>query len=217
MLKYLSLIVSVSCISAVSASDLSTEAYDILDSSYLDDSTDINSYPNDILSYPSASYTTPPYVYEANVLDNNIYQKPIPRYGDDVDKYIYGPTGSNPYNSKQLHPDLNIDYNHFPGAPKKEALIDRGHMRSDGGGGYYMPDGSHLRSDGMGGYHSKSGHILQDHMGIYHMPDGSYIIPDGLGGYDTKDGAIRPDGLGGYYLPDGKHMLPDGFGGFSVY
>ncbi|MDY6247752.1 MAG: hypothetical protein SPL83_11005 [Succinivibrio sp.] len=27
------------------------------------------------------------------------------------------------------------------------------HIRSDGFGGYYMPDGSHVRSDGFGGYY----------------------------------------------------------------
>ena len=38
------------------------------------------------------------------------------------------------------------------------------HIRSDGMGGYYTPDG-HIRSDGMGGYYTPDGHIRSDGMG----------------------------------------------------
>ena len=43
------------------------------------------------------------------------------------------------------------------------------HIRSDGMGGYYTPNG-HIRSDGMGGYYTPNGHIRSDGMGGYYMP-----------------------------------------------
>ncbi len=50
--------------------------------------------------------------------------------------------------------------------------VNAGHVRSDGRGGYWNPDGSHIRSDGRGGYW---------------MPDGKHVQSDGRGGFRTPN------------------------------
>ena len=43
------------------------------------------------------------------------------------------------------------------------------HLRSDGNGGYFTPNG-HIRSDGNGGYFTHDGHVRSDGRGGYFVP-----------------------------------------------
>lgn len=85
------------------------------------------------------------------------------------------------------------------------------HIRSDGNGGYYTPDG-HVRSDGNGGFYTREGHIRSDGNGGYYTPNG-HLRSDGNGGLYTPNGHVRSDGNGGFYTRDG-HIRSDGNDGF---
>ena len=150
-----------------------------------------------------------------NVLGNDIYQKSIPNYGDHLQDNIYWPIGNSPY--KNVTSVYNYNYNYSkPYERSQEPLLDRGHMSSDGFGGYNLPNGDYMRPDGFGGYNTRRGKITSDGFGGYNLPNGDYVRPDGFGGYNTRNGKITSDGFGGYRLPDGKYMTPDGFGGYYI-
>lgn len=117
-----------------------------------------------------------------NVLGNDIYQKSIPNYGDHLQDNIYWPIGNSPY--KNVTSVYNYNYNYSkPYERSQEPLLDRGHMSSDGFGGYNLPNGDYMRPDGFGGYNTRNGKITSDGFGGYRLPDGKYMTPDGLGGY----------------------------------
>ena len=49
------------------------------------------------------------------------------------------------------------------------ATVSADHIRSDGFGGYYPPDG-HIMSDGNGGFYTPDGHVMSDGNGGFYTP-----------------------------------------------